>query len=198
MPDTKVFKKLLKKKIFRDVNDNFLKIKPLILKKFKKEILENVKTEFLNTKIKYNINLGLMRKGYLKSAHLDRRDHLISGIYYPTTKTNKGGNLQMCGLRKKTQIYDVFPSRKNLKVVKNYNIKKNFCVFFLNVPWAYHAVSKYNGDIDRKYFYIDYDFDTKNSGSLTKNRKKGQNQSLFWKTSVKVKSLSRKSLFFTE
>ena len=40
MPDTKLFKNLLKKKIFKDVNDNFKKIKPIIIKKFKKEILK--------------------------------------------------------------------------------------------------------------------------------------------------------------
>ena len=39
---------------------------------------------------------------------------------------------------------------------------------------AYHAVNKYNGETDRKYFYIDYDFDVKNSGGISKNRKKDQ------------------------
>ncbi len=198
MPDSKIFKKLLKKKIFKEVNNNFSKIKPVILKKFKKEILDNVNPKFLQSKIRYNINLGLMRKGYLKSAHLDRRDHLISGIYYPITKINKGGNLQLCSLTKKMRTFDVFPSKKNLKIIRNYSITKNSCVFFLNVPWAYHAVSKYNGNTDRKYFYIDYDFVQKNSSALTKNRKKGHNQNLFWKTPVKIKSLSRKNSFFTE
>ena len=198
MPDSKIFKKLLKKKIFRNVNDNFFKMKPLILKKFNEEILENVNPQYLDSKIIYNINLGLMRKGYLKSAHLDRRDHLISGIYYPITKINKGGNLQLCRLSKKVQTYDVFPSKKNLKIAKNYKIKKNFCIFFLNVPWAYHAVSMYKGETDRKYFYIDYDFKVKNSSSSSKKRKEGLNESFFWKTLAKVKSTSRKKLFFTE
>jgi len=42
MPDSKIFKDLLKKKIFLEVNNNLKKIKPLILKKFKEEILINV------------------------------------------------------------------------------------------------------------------------------------------------------------
>lgn len=198
MPDSKIFKSLLKKKIFNEVNKNLKKIKPLILNKFKNEIFKNVNQNFIYSKIKYNMNFALMKKGYLKSAHLDRRDHLISGIYYPTSNINKGGNLHMCAIIKKEKFYDVFPSKKNLKVIKNYKINKNFCVFFLNVPWAYHAVSRYNGNEDRKYFYIDYDFDLKNSSSLSENRKKGLNQNLFWKTPVKVKSLSRKDLFFSE
>lgn len=144
------------------------------------------------------MNFALMKKGYLKSAHLDRRDHLISGIFYPTSELNKGGNLQMCGVAKEGQAYDVFPSKKDLRILKNYKINKNFCVFFLNVPWAYHAVSKYNGKTDRKYFYIDYDFELKNSSSSSQNRKKGLNQNSFWKTQVKVKSLLRKKSFFTE
>ena len=70
--------------------------------------------------------------------------------------------------------------------------------FFLNVPWAYHAVTKYNGNTDRKYFYIDYDFSVKESSSSTKNRKKGSNSNSLWKVPVKVQSLSRKDTFFTE
>ena len=65
-----------------------------------------------------------------------------------------------------------FPLKKNLKMIKNYRINKNFCVFFLNVPGAYHAVSKYIGNKDRKYFYIDYDFDLKESSSNSKIEKK--------------------------
>ena len=82
--------------------------------------------------------------------------------------------------------------------MKNYKIKKNFCIFFLNVPWAYHAVSKYLGTTDRKYFYIDYDFKSKNLSSISHNRKKGHNQNSFWKKKVKVKSQLRKKFFFTE
>ncbi len=198
MPDSVEFKKLLKKKIFNDVNNVFKKIKPMVLKKFKKEINKYVNSKFKNSKIKYNMNFALMRKGYLKSAHLDRRDHLISAIYYPTSKKNKGGDLQLCSLKKKQKTFDIFPSKKNLKVSKNFKINQNFCVVFLNVPWAYHSVNKYNGDSDRKYFYIDYDFNVKKSGSLSKNRKKGSNSNSFWKNEVKVKSSSRRNLFFSE
>ena len=198
MPDSKIFKNLLKKKIFNQINKNLKKIKPIVLRKFNNQISKHVNPNFINSKIKYNMNFGLMIKGYVKSAHLDRRDHLISGIFYPKSESNKGGNLQMCGSLDKKKFFDVFPSKKNLRIIKNYRIKDNFCVFFLNVPWAYHAVSKYNGNRDRKYFYIDYDFSVKESSSSTKNRKKGSNLNSLWKVPVKVKSLSRKETFFTE
>ena len=198
MPDSKIFRDLLKKKIFKEVNNNLKKIKPIILKKFRSQILKNVNSNFVNSKIRYNMNFALMKRGYLKSAHLDRRDHLISGIFYPTSEKNNGGNLQMCKTKDGEKSYDVFPSKKYLRVVKNYKINKNFCAFFLNVPWAYHAVSKYNGKTDRKYFYIDYDFVLKESSSLTKNRKKGSNNNSLWNMPVRVKSLSRKHTFFTE
>jgi hypothetical protein len=198
MPDSNIFKSLLKEKIFKNVNDNLKKIKPIILKKFKNEILKNVNKSFVNSKIIYNMNFALMKKGYLKSPHLDRRDHLISGIYYPTSKSNVGGNLQLWGTKNRKKFYDIFPSKKNLKIFKNYKIKKNFCIFFLNVPWAYHAVNKYTGNSDRKYFYIDYDFSLKNSSSSAMNRKKGFNKNSFWKIPVKVKSYSRREVFFKE
>ena len=199
MPDTRLFKNLLKKKIFYQVNYNLKKIKPIIIEKFKSEILKNINPRYIKSKIKYNMNFAIMKKGYLKSAHLDRRDHLISGIFYPSTEKSKGGNLQLCKVSNSDRlIFDVFPSKKSLKIVKNYKINENFCVFFLNVPWAYHAVSKYNGNLDRKYFYIDYDFNVKKSSSSTKARREGLNKNFFWKTDVKVKSLSRKKLFFSE
>ena len=198
MPDSKIFKSLIKKKIFKQANNVLEKIKPTVLKKFNDEIIKNVNTEFVNSKIKYNMNFAVMKKGYLKSPHLDRRDHLISGIYYPASEIKKGGNLQLYKTVKKTKTFDVFPSKRNIKIVKNYKINKNFCLFFLNIPGAYHGVSKYIGATDRKYFYIDYDFNLKNSSSSAKNRKKGLNQNSFWKNSVKVKSSFRKKTFFEE
>ena len=49
--------------------------------------------------------------------------------------------------------------------------------FFLNVPWAYHGVSKYKGKTDRKYFYIDYDF---------KSKFQAQNQRIELKDLIKI------------
>ena len=198
MSDSKVFKDLLKIKLFKEVNDSLKKIKPIILKKFRQNIIENVSKEFVNSKIVYKMNFALMKRGYVKSSHLDRRDHLISGIYYPTSIANKGGNLMLCKLKKKHKIFDIFPAKNDLRVAKNYKINEDFIVFFMNVPWAYHAVSKYNGSKDRKYFYIDYDFSSKISAGTTKNRKKGMNKNKYWKSSVEVKSDSRKKIFFTE
>ena len=71
-------------------------------------------------------------------------------------------------------------------------------MFFLNVPWAYHGVSRYKGKTDRKYFYIDYDFNSKISSSKSKNRTKGFNQNPYWEHSVSVKNANRKRKFFTE
>ena len=57
------------------------------------------------------MNFAMMKKGYLKSPHLDRRDHLISGIYYPTSKENQGGHLQMYKSKKKG-LMTFFPLKK--------------------------------------------------------------------------------------
>lgn len=42
-------------------------------------------------------------------------------------------------------------------------------------------------------FYIDYDFNSKISAGTTKNRKKGMNNNKYWKSSVDVKSLTKKN-----
>ena len=41
-----------------------------------------------------------MRKGYLKSAHLDRRDHLLHILFYPSSDSSKGGDIQIMKLKK--------------------------------------------------------------------------------------------------
>ena len=92
----------------------------------------------------------------------------------------------------------MFPDKKDLKIVKKYKVNNNSCIIILNVPWAYHSVSKYYGQKDRKYFYMVYDFPIKNSGSKVENRKKGFNQNNFWLNHVGSKSKVRKNIFLTE
>ena len=140
-----------------------------------------------------------MKKGYMKSPHLDRRDHLIHMIYYSDAEASKGGEIILNKLNKnKKKDYDIFPSRNSLKVFKRYKVTKNCLLVILNVPWAYHSVSYYHGKKDRKYFYMVYDFPIKNSGAITKNRKEGFNANNFWKQKVSVKSNKRKKVFLSE
>jgi hypothetical protein len=139
-----------------------------------------------------------MKKGYLKSAHLDRRDHLIHIIYYSTSDVNKGGEICIQKLKQKKKQFDVFPETKSIRTFKKYKILPNSCLIILNVPWAYHSVKKYIGNKDRKYFYMVYDFPIKNTGSNAKNRKKGFNGNIFWKQKVKVQSSKRRNVFLTE
>ena len=96
------------------------------------------------------------------------------------------------------KVYDVFPPKESFKVFKKYKIKKNFCIFTLNVPWSYHSTTMYRGKLDRKYFYAVYDFKIKNSGAKLKNRVKGFNLNNFWKDQVKTKSLRRKKIFLSK
>ena len=198
MPDTKTFKKLKKNKIFNEC-DNILKnIQPYILKKFHSFIMENVHPKYLSSKIKYHMSLSFMSKGYLKSPHIDRRDHLIHALYYPVSEGSKGGELLLYDTKKRTKTYDIFPKIFDLKVKKKIKIYQNICVFSLNVPWSYHGVHKYYGKKDRKYFYIAYDFKIKNSGAKFKNRKKGFNDNSFWIKPAKVKSQTRRKIFLSE
>ncbi len=198
MPNSKVYKELLKKNSFKKLNNTFKSIEPLIRKKFHPYILKYVNKKFHNSKLKYHMSLSLMRKGYLKSVHTDRRDHLIHSLFYIVSESTKGGDMQLFKLKKKQKVYDVFPEKNLTKVTKSFKIKKNFCIFTLNVPWAYHGVTKYNGKSDRKYFYAVYDFKIKNSGEKLKNRKKGFNMNIFWKNKINIKSLKRKKIFLTE
>lgn len=141
-----------------------------------------------------------MRRGYIKSAHIDRRDHLLHVLFYLSSDDTKGGEIKIMQLKNKVRnnYYDIFPSKKNLKLFKSYKVKNNFCLFTLNVPWSYHAVSKYKGKKDRKFIYVVYDFPSNSTGKNLKNRKKGNNQNEFWKSKVSVRSSKRKKNFFSE
>tara|TARA_Y100001970_G_scaffold122412_1_gene151724 strand:- start:312 stop:1097 length:786 start_codon:yes stop_codon:yes gene_type:complete len=198
LPSSIIYKKLSKEKTFKDVDKLFKKLKPAIIKKFKPHIKAHVKKKFHNSKLNYHSSFSLMKKGYVKSSHLDRRDHLLHILFYPYSDGNSGGNLQLDKLRDHKKTYDIFPGKEDLKIHEKLKVKNNHCLFTLNVPWAYHSVSKYNGKKDRKYFYVVYDFPIKKSGSLLKNRKKGYNDNIFWNSQVKIKSGKRKKVFLSE
>ena len=198
LPKSKIYKKLNENKQFKKINFLFKKLKPLIVKKFEKEIDLYVKKKFSISSLKYHSLYAVMKKNYLKSPHIDRRDHLIHMLFYPSSDPSKGGELNIHELKSKRNIYDVFPSKKQLKIKKKFKVNNNSCIIILNVPWAYHSVSKYKSLVDRKYLYMVYDFPISKPGSEIKNRKAGYNENQFWKNEVKVKSLQRKKVFLTE
>ena len=198
LPDNKIYKKMSQTKIFNEINTTLKKIQPSLIKKFQKQIQANVSKKYQKAKLDYHLSFSLMKKNYIKNPHLDRRDHMIHALFYPSTKFNSGGDLIIHKLKNKKKVYDVFPPSKDLKKHKKYKVEKNFCIFILNVPWSYHSVDKYKGSKERKYLYFVYDFKIKNSGAKTSNRKKGFNKNEFWNDSVKVKSKKRQKIFLTQ
>ena len=199
MPNSMIYKKLNKNEQFNKLNSYFKKLQPLIIKKFSNEIKKYVKEEYRKKKLIYHSSFSVMTKGYKKSAHLDRRDHLIHMIYYSDSDSTKGGEICLNKIKQNSKgIYDIFPPKNSLKIFKKYKVSKNCLLIILNVPWAYHSVSYYRGKKDRKYFYMVYDFPIKKSGSVAKNRKKGFNQNDFWTNQVMVKSNKRRKVFLTE
>lgn len=198
LPSSSIYKKLLKNRPFNSINLLFKKLQPTIINKFQNEINLYVKKKFTNKEIKYHSSYSVMKKGYVKSPHLDRRDHLIHMIFYPSSESSKGGDVCLNSLKKKKKTFDIFPDKKSLVIDKKYKVYNNSCLIILNVPWAYHSVTKYLGNKDRKYFYLVYDFPILKSGSKIKNRKNGFNQNQFWNNKVKIDSTSRKNFFLSE
>ena len=205
LPKSKTYKKLYKKKEFRKIDLLFKKIKPLIINKFQKHINLYVKKKINSiSSLQYHSLYAVMKKGYMKSPHIDRRDHLVHILFYPSSDPNKGGEICLHELKNKKKlkdrevIFDVFPHQKILKLKKKIKIYNNSCLITLNVPWAYHSVPEYRSLFDRKYLYMVYDFPTTKSSSVRKNRKAGFNENKLWNNQVKVKSIQRKKIFLTE
>tara|TARA_B110000503_G_scaffold142571_1_gene239808 strand:+ start:9651 stop:10436 length:786 start_codon:yes stop_codon:yes gene_type:complete len=198
MPDSQIYKQLKKNKCFKEFDKLFVKLKPYIIKKFRGEINNIVNYPFKDNQLKYHSSFSIMKKGYIKSSHIDRRDHLITIIFYANSDHTKGGDISIDELKKKTKIFDIFPKQDEIKSKRIYKVPNNSCLIILNTPSAYHSVTKYRGNTDRKYFYCVYDFPIKNSGSLKLNRKKGFNKNYFWKNKVDIFSNKRKKIFLTE
>lgn len=199
LPNSKIYKKLIKKTSFKKLNSLFEKLKPFILKKFDEPIKNYVNKKYQKSRLTFHSVFSLMKKGYYLKPHIDRREHLITILFYPSSQALKGGDIKLMQLKKnpnKINNFDVFPKTNSLKLGKSFKIKNNFCLITLNVPWSYHSVSKYSGKKDRKYFYFVYDFPTKDVGAKLKNRKKGNNQNTFWKSKVSVFSQKRRKEFF--
>lgn len=199
LPSSLKYKKLLKNKDFKTLNQNFEKLKLQIISKFKNQINEYVKKKINPKNLRYHSSYSVMINGYKKSPHLDRRDHLIHMIYYSDSNSSKGGEIILNKISKtRRNKFDIFPPKSSVKPYKKYKVSKNCLIIILNVPWAYHSVSFYKGKKDRKYFYMVYDFPIKKSGSIIKNREKGFNANDYWKHKVSVKSKKRKKIFLTE
>ena len=181
MPDSQIYKQLKKNKYFKEFDKLFVKLKPYIIKKFRREINNIVNYPFKDNQLKYHSSFSIMKKGYIKSTHIDRRDHLITIIFYANSDHTKGGDISIDELKKKTKIFDIFPKKDEIKSKRIYKVPNNSCLIILNTPSAYHSVTKYRGNTDRKYFYCVYDFPIKNSGSLKSNRKKDLTKTIFGK-----------------
>ncbi len=196
--ESNFFKKInSKNKYFKEVILIFKKIEKSVNKKFNKEFNKHIRKKYISSKTTFSCSLSSCIKRYKKSAHLDRREHKITFLYYPQIQKNYGGNLCLWSTKKK-EIYDVFPPRKNINISKKILPSPNSCVISLNTPDSYHSVTEFLGDKERKYFYAVYDFPTYDDNYKLKERKKGNNQNIFWKLPVKVFSKKRMLNFINE
>ena len=118
LPKSKNYKKLNQNKEFKKINIIFNKLKPIIVKKFEKYINLYVKKKIPHYLLKYHCSYSVMKKGYIKSPHIDRRDHLIHMIFYPYSDPLKGGEICLHKLNVRQNNFDVFPPKKNLSIKK--------------------------------------------------------------------------------
>ena len=196
--ESDLFKEIYSKnKHFKEVILIFKKIEKSINEKFGVEINKYIKKEFASSKTNFSCSLSSCIKKYKKSAHLDRREHKFHILYYPQIQKNNGGNLCLWKSNKK-KIYDVFPSKDKINLTKKILPLPNSCVITLNTPFSYHSVTKYLGKKERKYVYAVYDFPSLKNNYEIKQRKKGNNQNIYWNSPVKVLSKRRMLKFINE
>jgi hypothetical protein len=196
--ESRLFKKIYSNnKNFRNVIKIFKEIENEINNKFKEKIAENVDEKYSYSKTAFSCSLSSSIKGYLKSPHIDRREHKFHFLYYSEVQKKSGGEVCLWH-SKQNKIYDVFPSKKNIEKAKKILPIPNSCLITLNTPFAYHSVKEYTGSKERKYFYAVYDFPAQTNNYKLQERKKGNNDNRFWINQVKVFSKKRKLNFINE
>lgn len=196
--ESKFFKKLMKKDIyFQEVIYIFKNLEKHLNILFKEYLIENINEDYQEVKCTFSCSLSSAIKNYIKSTHIDRREHKYSFLYYPQLQANKGGELCLWSTKPK-KVYDVFPNKKNIQLSKKITPMPNSCIIFLNTPHSYHSVKKYFGDKERKYLYSVLDFPTSSENYKLFKRKKGNNNNNFWKYPVKVFSKKRMLNFINE
>ena len=190
-------KKLMNKQNLKNVIELFKKVEPIINQKFVDIIPNYICSDFINVKTTFSCSMSACIKNYIKSPHIDRREHKFHILFYPQIQKNSGGEL--CIWRSKDKkMYDVFPEKKNLQLIKKIKATPNTCIITLNTPDSYHSVNKYSGLMERKYLYVVYDFPSSKINYELKSRIKGNNDNLFWKKPVKVFSQTRLKKFLAE
>ena len=110
-PNSNQFKNLNKKKSFKSLNLLFKNLEKTLVKKFENEINSFTTVNAKKVKLNYHFSYSVMKKGYLKSSHIDRRDHLIHGILYPYSDHSKGGDILINEIKKKNNTMIFFQTK---------------------------------------------------------------------------------------
>ena len=87
-------------------------MKPQIVSKFK--INQSICEKNIKIQNYHHSTYSVMRKGYIKSAHIDRRITYYTCIFYLSSDDAKGGEIQIMQLKNKDKnnFYDIFPQKK--------------------------------------------------------------------------------------
>ncbi len=196
--ESKFFKKIMKENLyFKEIIFIFKNLEKHLNILFKKHLIENINEDYNKLNSVFSCSFSSSVKNYIKSAHIDRREHKYHLLYYPQIQMNKGGEICLWSSKKK-KVYDVFPDKKKIKISKEIIPQPNSCLISLNTPFSYHSVKKYFGEKERKYLYTVFDFPTSNENYKLSKRKKGNNNNVFWKYPVRVFSKKRMLNFVNE
>lgn len=196
--ESQYFKKFLKRNNnIKKVINLFKILEPALNSKFSNIIPRYINKDYINKKTNFSCSFSSCKKNYLKSPHIDRREHKFHILFYPQIQNKSGGEICLWECKER-KIYDVFPDENKLKLYKTIKASPNTCIITLNTPGSYHSVKKYTGSVERKYLYFVYDFPCSKENYKLKSRLKGNNKNSFWKYPVKVFSQKRLKKFLAE
>ena len=116
--ESQLFKKLISKNsYFKEVINIFMNLEEHLNDLFQKDLYKNINPNFKNVESNFSCSFSSSIKNYIKSPHIDRREHKFHLLYYPDIQLNKGGDICLWSFQKK-RFMMFFHQKKTLNFLK--------------------------------------------------------------------------------
>ena len=101
------------------------------------------------------MDFSVAKNNYFRKPHHDKDTRILSFLLYlNTTKKINGGSLEIFKYNKSNKIFDRFPRRNKLKLIKKIPPKFGKLVVFLSSPDSIHGVEKFVAKNNEKRIFL--------------------------------------------
>ena len=101
------------------------------------------------------MDFSVAKNNYFREPHHDKNTRILSFLLYlNTTKKKNGGSLEIYQYKKFNKIFERFPNKNNLKLIKKIPPKFGKLIVFLSSPESIHGVEKFVAKNNEKRIFL--------------------------------------------